>query len=204
MNEIEIYKKYVDPIYGHLTSRSEIYQQPTEVQLDFKNKVNNILNESTDHIIKTLIQDSNWRCSLVGSWLTFLKNKTEFTDDIGKFLIQGKNGTIGYCFTLAKFGTLKCSEFLTSYLIKKLQFEKYPYEEFQDTAIYALTYIDNKNHTKFAKQFLEPDGLWTKFIEFEYRTYRKMKDHSKWGVFDRNYQNFVCMMDFMNKIEASI
>jgi len=200
--EENTFKKYVEPIYGHLMTRTMIFQQPIDVQLEFKQKVVEALADVTDDILKKLLWDSNWRFSLVGSWLIFIKNKTEFIDDICKFLLQGKAGTIGYCFTLAKFGTLQCSEYLTSYLKKELFFDKSPIERFQDTAIYSLVYIDNKNKTSFSKQFLEPSGLWTQFIEYEFLKNKRLKDSSRWGSFDENYQNFVCMLDFMNTITA--
>ena len=119
---MDTYDVFVGPIYGHLMSHTKIFSKPIEEQTNFKQKVVGILSNTTDIILKKLLWDSNWRYSLVGSWLIFLKDKTEFTNDIGKFLLQGKQGTVGYCYTLAKFGTTQCSEYLSNYLEKELYF----------------------------------------------------------------------------------
>ncbi|KFF04884.1 DUF6000 family protein [Flavobacterium reichenbachii] len=189
---------YVNPVYGHLMTHTDIFKKPDQEQNDFKQKFTEIAADASDDIIKKLLWNDNWRFSMVGSWLIFAKNKTEFITEIGTLLLSGKAGTIGYCYTLAKFATPKCSEYLAGYLEKELRFEKIPTEKFQDTAIYALVYIDKKNKTNFSKPFLEPSGLWTKFIEFEFRG--KLKDSSKWGDFEANYKNFVSMFEFMNSL----
>jgi len=197
---VDTYKQFVDPIYGHLMSHTKIFSKAIEEQTNFKEKVVGILSNSTDTILKELLWDRNWRCSLVGSWLIFLNDKTEFINDIGKFLLQGKAGVIGYCYTLAKFGTNECSVYLTNYLDKELHFDKFPTEGFQDVALYALIYIDKNKGTNFSKQFLDTNGLWTKFIEFDFGGRYKLSDYPKWGNFDKNYEEFVCMIDFMNSI----
>jgi hypothetical protein len=201
MKSEDIFKKYVDPVYGPLMGNAMEFQ-PVEEQLIFKQKMAEIVTDQvlTDDMLKLLLWNSNWRCSLVGAWLIFIKNKTAFTDDICKFLLQSRGGVIGYCFALAKFGTLTCSENLVSYLEKELHFDKFPTERFQDTAMYALVYLDNKNATTFSKQFLEPNGLWTKFIECKYLKEHQLKDSVRWGQFDENYKSFVSMFDFMNTL----
>lgn len=194
------YKQFVAPIYGHLMSHTKIFSKTIEEQANFKEKVVEILSNTTDTILKELLWDTNWRCSLVGSWLIFLKVKTEFTNDIGKVLLQGKAGAIAYCYTLAKFRTNECSVYLTNYLDKELHFDKFPKEKFQDVALYALIYIDKKNDTNYSRQFLDANGLWTKFIEFDFGGGFKLSDYPKWGNLDKNYEEFVCMIDFMNSI----
>lgn len=198
MNTEFLSKNYVEPIYGHLMTHTHIFQKPTEEQLEFKQKLIDIVEITTDDILRKLLGNINWRFSLVGSWLVFIKNKTEFTNEIGEFLISGKAGTIGYCYCLAKFGSKECSEYLTKYLEEELQFEKFPVEKFQDIAIYALIFIDKKNKTNFSEKFLKPSGLWTKFIDFEFRG--KLKNSSRWREFEINYNNFVNMFNFMNHI----
>ena len=198
MKTEDINKKYVEPIIEPLLSG--IAFKPVEKQLNFKQKIAEIATDATDDVLKQLLWDRDWRFSFVGAWLIFIKNKIEFTDDICKLLLQGDWGTMSYCFALAKFGTLKCSEHLCRYLEEELPFDKLPNEGFQDTALYALSYIDNQNKTDFSRQFLEPGGLWTKFVEFKCRVYQKSEGHI-WGrPFDENYKKFVRMLDFMNTI----
>ncbi len=177
-----------------------IFQLPIEEQLKFKNKLEEVLTKTNDDILNNLLWDNNWRCSLVGSWLIFLKNRTQFINDIGKLLIQNRSGTIGYCYALAKFGTKECSQYLTEYLNSELRFEKFPNERFQDIALFAIIYIDNKNKTDFSKQFKEPNGLWTKFVEFEFMNKFKLEDSKRWGNVDEKYNDFASMLEFMNKL----
>lgn len=198
MKTEDINKKYVEPIIESLITGTAF--KPVEKQLNFKQKIAEIATDTTDDVLKQLLWDNDWRFGLVGAWLIFIKNKIEFTDDICKLLLQGKYAITGHCYALAKFGTLKCSEHLCRYLEEELPFDRIPSEGYQDTAIYALLYIDNKNKTAFSGQFLEPGGLWTKFVEFKCRVHQKVQGH-KWGrPFNENYKDFVRELDFMNTI----
>src|SRR5262245_62039603 len=121
MRPEEIFKKYVDPVYLSLMGTVMLIE-PAEEREKFKQKMAAILADAdlTDDMLKLLLWSSDWRYSLVGAWLIFIKNKTAFTDDIGKFLLQHKGGVIGYCFALAKFGTSACVDYLVCYLEKDL------------------------------------------------------------------------------------
>jgi hypothetical protein len=65
MTEIELYKKYVDPIYLTLIGTT-ILQETKEEKDEFREKFKNIVIQADDQIIKLLLRNSNWRFSLVG------------------------------------------------------------------------------------------------------------------------------------------
>ena len=193
------YSEFVEPIYLQLIGQY-ILSSDIDEQKHFKERVGIVLANTTDFDLQKLLCDDNWRASLVGAWLIFIKNKTEFTNEIGRFLLQGKGGTVGYCYALAKFGTKECSDCLIKYLEKELYFDKFPKETFQDIALSALLYIDKVNDTDISRQFTAPEGLWTKFVQFDFGGRRKLADYPRWGDIDENFKQFELMFDFINSI----
>lgn len=201
MGYLEFFAEFVTPVYGPLTGAAQIYLAEEAEQSAFKHALKPVLDKSTPKIMKELLWDSNWRASLVGAWLIFLKNDMDFIDDIGKFLLQRKGGTVGYCHAFAKFATNQCGGYLIQYLNQQLPFEKYPEEKyFPDQALYALMYIDSVNGTDHAQQFIQEGGLWHKLINAQIGTYRPLKEYEHWGNLEQNYQNFVAMQIFMRNI----
>ena len=89
--------------------------------------------------------------------------------------------------------------FLIRYLNKYLLFDLYPEEKFQDLAFSALRWIDKINGTYCSKEYLQKDGLWTKFVEFEFkmktRTWQ-LKNHARWGDLQWTDERFAKMMGF--------
>lgn len=197
------FTQMVQPVYGHLTCHTRIFEHAPEVQWRFQEELRHILHSATDHTIHTLLYDQNWRTSLVAAWILFLKNNHTYVADIGNLLLQGKAGTIGYCYALAKFGTPECRDYLIRYLKKELLFDRFPTERFQDTALYALMYTDRTHGTDFSGTFLKPDGLWVKFTESECFRNTKLADSPRWGNTAAGYTDFVRMFDFMNTIATT-
>lgn len=197
MGYLEFFAEFVTPVYGPLMHSAEEHVEDET----FKANLKSILEKSTPKIMKELLWDSNWRASLVGAWLIFLKNDMDFIDDIGKFLLQRKGGTIGYCHAFAKFATNQCGVYLIQYLNQQLPFEKYPEEKFfPDQALYALMYIDSVNGTNHAQQFIQEGGLWHKLINTQIGTYPPLKEYEHWGNLEKSYQNFVAKQNLMNNL----
>lgn len=200
MDAETLFREYVQPIYLSLVGPKDIYDEPVEVQEEFKQKLFYILDRAGDAVVTRLLQDLNWRSALVGGWLVFFQNRIAFIDTIGRDLVKGRGGVIGYCYALAKLGTTSCSEYLVSYLDKQLYFEKFPRETFQDTAMYALVYIDNKNNTIYSRRFLAANGSYTRFIEFKYLGGKGLNSSSRWGDFEGNYKGFVRSLEGMTTL----
>lgn len=94
MTETELYERYVDPIYLPLMG-TLILSQSTEEKEGFKHKFKQIVSESDDELAKTLLRNGNWRFSLVGAWICFVKNRTEVTDEMVKCCCKVSRGQSG-------------------------------------------------------------------------------------------------------------
>jgi len=198
MTEIELYQRYVDPVYLPLMG-TVILTQSNEEKEGFKHKFKQIVSESDDDLIKKLLRNSNWRFSLVGAWICFIKNKTEMSDEIGKMLLQGKSGTVGYCYALAKFKTNETAQYLIQYLEKELK--RVNDETFQDTALYSLKYIDKIKGTNYADLILKKDGPWDNFVNHEHGIKGfKLSQGDRWSNIDKHFNKFVQMLDFIEDL----
>jgi hypothetical protein len=196
MTEIELYQRYVEPIYLPLMGEV-ILTEPKDKREIFLKEFHKVVAEMDDHLIKLLLRNSNWRFSLVGAWMCFAKNKIEFTDEIGKMLLQRKGGTVGYCYSLAKFGNPAAIFYLRQYLEEELNRKD---ESFQDTALYSLKYIDKTKDKNYATAILTSNGLWDKFVNYEYGVTKfKLSLGDRWNNIDKHFHQYVKMFDFISK-----
>ncbi|MVM39273.1 hypothetical protein GO730_19770 [Spirosoma sp. HMF3257] len=196
--DIDLYERCVYPVYGHLMGHTKIYNLSEMEQNNFIEEFIRIRKETDDVILKKMLFDSNWRCSLVGAWLIFSKNKGNFTNWIGQFLLQGKAGVVGYCYALNKFATLGGAQFLIDYLRKELQFDRFPQEKFQDFAYISLLNIDRKNGQN---NIQEIQILWDRFVNTEYsKSGSKLIDSEKWGNVEGRSLEFEKMYNFIDNI----
>lgn len=197
--DLELFSKFVSPIYLFLLGTTNFNELNAAELSAFEKDFRRIVSESNDIVIKQLIWDSNWRASLTGAWLAFALNKTEFTDDIGHFLLQGNGGVIGYCYALAKFRTDECSNIIVSYLQQELVFEKYPKEGFQDTALCALLYLDRVNSTKYAQEILKSGGLYDLFINADWHGF-KLSNYARWADITPAFKRFENTFDYFTSL----
>lgn len=185
-------------LYGHLMFHSEIHESETEEQTIFKNDFIKLRDSLTQIEVKELLNDSNWRYSLVGAWIVFSLNKEEFKDDIGKFLNQGKAGVIGYLFVLAKFGDEISANYIIEYLIKELTFKTFPEQRFQDTAYVALLFIDELNNKKYHDKIQD---LWTIFISTPYFRNKTFAETELFGNINNRLERFKKIYKYMNELK---
>nr|MBU3857803.1 hypothetical protein [Flavobacterium sp. MC2016-06] len=184
-------------------THTKIFDQPIEEQIVFKQNLIRIAKNVSNDTINELLININWRNSLVGAWLAFVNNQSDLLNSIGELLLKGKAGTVGYCYALAKFHTVESSYYLLTYLERELYFEKFPNERFQDIALYALMYIDKQNKTEFANELLKPNGLWNKFVDYEFMTSFKLSNSNRWNNILDHYNDFEKMLEFINAVSES-
>jgi hypothetical protein len=125
--------------------------------------VKQAMKEIDEKTIADLLQFRGWREKLTGAWFAGLTGSTQFQDRIGSLLIESSSvySGEGYCFALACFGNEKSAKFLQAYLDKWLL--KLDCEYDQDWAMSALVWMDGHRGTDYAKQYLQPGGLWETF-----------------------------------------
>ena len=202
ISDIELMTGFVNPVYMFLMRPENLGNIRTVAEEKFIADFKSIIQRSNDDIIKQLIWDSNWRASLTGAWIAFAKNKKEFIDDIGYFMLQGKGG-VGYCYALAKFGGKESSEIINSYLNKDLEIQKFPKEGFQREAICALLYLDKANSTNYCTDILKADGTYQQFIKFEYMKGHKLANDASWQDLSGYIENFNYAFDLFSSLFSS-
>lgn len=198
-NYIAHFENYIAPVYLNLVNPALLQQAGVDEQNAFKNLFMQKLAQADDAIIKDLLWDSNWRGSLTGAWFVFAGNKSEFIDDIGKFLLQGKNAEVGYCYALAKFGTPQAAKYLSDYLFRTLQFTNFPNERFQDLALHALLYIDKIQNTNYAADIIKSGGPWDTFVNFQFHNF-KLADYQRWKDEAEGARKFSTTLLFMDSL----
>jgi hypothetical protein len=115
-------------------------------------------------------------------------------------LLQGKAGTVGYCYAFAKFGTANAAQYLVQYLEKELRRTE---EAFQDTALYSLKYIDKSRGLNYAESILTSNGLWDNFVRREHGIMKfKLSKYDRWNSVDKHFDNFIKMFDFIDATDV--
>lgn len=200
-SEEEIINKYVwnANIYGALMSGNivtDIYSE--EERLLKTQSIQKMVYEGTDELIEQLLAIENWRARLVGGCLIGFKNRKKYKHQIGERLLKGCGGVTGYCYSLGRFADKESVNYLTKYLNKSLQFDRFPDEKFQDWAFIALRWIDKINGTTISNDYLKEDGLWNKFVNFEFKTKKtwKLSDSKKWGDLESRDNDFERIMNY--------
>ena len=199
ITEEEITDKYVwNPnVYGALINGNIATNTLAEDEKLIKvQSIQKMVDEGTDELIEKLMVIENWRARLIAGCLIGFKNKKKYLPQIGERLMKGCGGVTGYCYTLGRFANDESVSYLTNYLNKYLEFEKTPEEKFQDWAFLSLRWIDKVNGTTIANNYLEENGLWNRFINFEFKSKKswKLSDFRKWGDLKSRDNKFEKMM----------
>ena len=187
-------------IYGALMSGNV-------VKADFQNReqcikeIQELISICDEELIDKLLATQNWRAKLIAGCLIGFWEDKNYINTIGQNLVTDCGGITGYCYALARFADEKSVYYLTTYLDKHLLFDKFPNEGLQYWVFDALRWIDKINDTTISQNYLGENGLWTKFIDFEFPTRKnapilKLSNHEQWGNFEVNDRKFETLMNF--------
>ncbi|MEV6905675.1 DUF6000 family protein [Amycolatopsis sp. NPDC051071] len=104
--------------------------------------------------------EADWRPRITAAWLIGADRRTEWRERIRELFLESKLvfAGQGYCFALARFGTLADAEILVSYLDHYLARPTLRYD--QAWALAALHHIDADLRTAYTSRYLRPGGLW--------------------------------------------
>ena len=203
MTNQEIETKYVwnGDIYGSLMNGNiAINSRLEENRENATLQIQNLIKIASDELINQFLEIENWRSATIAGCLIGFKNRQKYIPQIGQRLVNQCGGVTGYCYALAKFSNEDSSKYLIQYLDKHLTYDKYPEEKFQDWAFSALRWIDKLNNSNLSNKYTNPDGLWNRFVNFEFKTKRvwKLSDSVRWGDLESADQRFEKMMNYYN------
>lgn len=103
---------------------------------------------------------ADWRPRITAAWLIGTDRRTAWRGRIRELFLE--SGLVfagqGYCFALARFGTLADAEILVSYLDQYLARPDLRYD--QEWALAALHHVDADLRTAYMSRYLRPGGLW--------------------------------------------
>ncbi|MFJ3670523.1 DUF6000 family protein [Streptomyces sp. NPDC090106] len=113
--------------------------------------------------IGTLLE-GGWRERRTATWLVAVSRRTAFRERIGELLLASEVCCVGlaYCMTLAGFGTARDADLLAAYLERYLRRPDLAHD--QSVAMGALLVVDEKLPGDRAAAFLEPGGLWPRWL----------------------------------------
>jgi hypothetical protein len=159
----EFIKNWVAPYYLYILHGNYCYLLKDDEQTSFNKNVKKALLALDDEIVQRLLS-GGWREQITGSWFCGLKGWSQYADEIGTKLIESKMTYAGqaHCFALACFANDKSVKFFTEYLNIYLPKINLHYD--QGWVMPALIWVDEKNKTDYASQYLKSGGLWEKFI----------------------------------------
>lgn len=181
--------QFVQPHYLKLLHGNFLGLEEQELS-EFVSSLRNVLGEIEPDQVERLLRIA-WREQLTAAWFTGFKNWSQFSDRIGKLLIQSLTcyAGQGYCFALACFANADSIEYLTLYLDEYLpQLDK---EYDQLWAMAALIWIDTLKGGDHSSKYLSPNGLWEHFIADK-------GHHPSWDLKQHN-RRFEKMMSFRNQ-----
>jgi len=103
---------------------------------------------------------ADWRPRITAAWLIGVDRRTAWRGRVRELFLE--SGLVfagqGYCFALARFGTIADAEILVSYLDHYLARPDLRYD--QEWALAALHHIDADLTTAYTSRYLRPGGLW--------------------------------------------
>ncbi len=113
----------------------------------------------TDDELEALFE-ADWRPRITAAWLIGVDRRTEWRERVRELFLESKLvfAGQGYCFALARFGTIADAEILVSYLDRYLAQPKLRYD--QEWALAALHHIDADLRTAYTSRYLRPGGRW--------------------------------------------
>ncbi len=144
----ELWKDWVEPYYMFLFNSRWLREPDNQSTPHFVKIVKPALANVNNSIIEELISYPNWRHQAVGCWFTGIKKRSQYIEEISKFL-GGNFRQMATCFALVRFNNDLSVYYLSQYLEKFIACEK----NFKDKhwnnihwnwAIQALTYLDRQ------------------------------------------------------------
>ncbi|WP_326837836.1 DUF6000 family protein [Amycolatopsis rhabdoformis] len=110
-----------------------------------------------------LLLGYEWRAQLTASWLIAFDRRIAHRERIGELLPANERiyAGRGFCFALARFGTEEDALLLVAYLQAFLSRTD---RGEQDSAMGALSYLDEQLGTDHAAQFLGETGAWAPWL----------------------------------------
>ncbi|WP_346342001.1 DUF6000 family protein [Streptomyces sp. SID2563] len=109
--------------------------------------------------------EGGWRERRTAAWLVAVSGRTEFRERLGELLLASEVCCAGlaYCVALAGFGTERDAELLAAYLDRYLRRPDLGYD--QAVVMGALQYVDLNLGGGRAARFLQPEGLWQRWLQ---------------------------------------
>ena len=155
--------KWVKPYYLAILHANYVNFISEEEREVFNQDAVFALAEIDDSVVADLL-NRHWREQLTGSWFCGVKGWKRFGPQLGELLVASKScfAGQGYCFALASFANENSAMYLVKYLDKYLPQLDFYYD--QGWAMAALMWVDNKLETAHSRRFLEPNGLWERFV----------------------------------------
>ncbi|GAA0901099.1 MULTISPECIES: DUF6000 family protein [Streptomyces violaceusniger group] len=149
--------RYLDLLHGNFV------RLPTEERTQFLQTLGLDSRSVTDAELAFMLQP-NWRSRITAAWMIGLDRREQFRKRIGGLLLASEltYAGQGYCIALALLGTTEDAVLLTTYLDRYLRRPECRYD--QEWALGALLHLDGALGTTHAAGFLEPDGLWSQWV----------------------------------------
>jgi hypothetical protein len=133
------------------------FTRPAETEVPLRESFATIGEE----LVRQLLSYFNWRPRVVGAFFAGLKGFVGVTDEIGRLLLRSDVCYAGraYCVALARFNTPVAVQYLRKYLDYYLRRPDLWFD--QQVALAALQFLDQKNHTTYARPLLP---IWKDFV----------------------------------------
>ena len=184
--------QWVAPYYLAILHGNYYYQLSDDERFSFNENVNNALENINSEIALQLLSGewSGWREKITGSWFCGIKGWSQFSDLIGKELVESKMTYAGQglSFALACFANKKSIHYLMEYLDMYLPQTNLVYD--QDWVMSALLWVDEQNKTNYASRYLVPGGLWEKYVSGKSVELSKCKENL-WNLMKYCQEHFV-------------
>ncbi|TXS57866.1 hypothetical protein EAO77_11885 [Streptomyces sp. t39] len=129
----------------------------------------------TDAELETLL-DHGWRPRTTAAWLIGVDRREAFRERLGALLLDSEvcYAGRGYCFALARLGTVADAEILVAYLDRYLPRTDLRYD--QGDALGALLRIDAALGSDHAAPFTVPGGPWDTWVG----ALPRLRGHAEW------------------------
>ena len=177
--DLELWHKWVEPYYLYTMNFRWLNPSIDLPKPHFVSRVEPVLGDLNEYIVKDLLYYRNWRHQLMGCWFAGLKEWSQYADYIGKFLGRSYR-QMGVCFALASFGDDLSISYLTQFI------ENYTRNKsIQDTirdrhlelAIFALIYLDKNIGNNYYNSFYSYNQS-SNNLEISKNPFKRMIDFS--------------------------
>ena len=158
-------QRWVQPFYQLILNGNYAFGSVDRERLaSFNQDVTQMLGEIRPDIVRELIQ-AHWREALTGSWFAGICRYEDCQEEIGNRLLVGgaDYSGQGYTFALACFANEESASYLREFLRGSLGHDSSYHN--QGWAMSALMWVDSRNSTHHADEFLGGNKTWQKFID---------------------------------------